>query len=373
MRQEMLHSYLQELVHGWENWPTSPQKQWQFKRVKGPSLRPYWIIELRWGDLDIPLWIHQSNNPSGSIPLGVLLQKMHLELAVLTICHQPTRGQEHNRHQRDQRPQSPWFPSLSPDHGFKSDRGSLSTTSLMSSRSDWSDGSRHSRQGRWHREEACMKINLPVFKDEDAKDAVTCQSWGWDLTVYWHADYRDHTLLPYAIRSLQGYHGELVWSSGTHITLDDMLMILDEHYNNVKALDVLSQELFQLWMADKETLLDWGIHLSRHLQVLAASFPDCFPPDYVVELKRDHFYGRLPKQLKMMVAYLKVGPQVRTYSDYLRATREAEKEDSIELPRSSRVQAADGPPNQGLLASSPWGNLRVTRHFPQSPPSAWCI
>ena len=29
-----------------------------------------------------------------------------------------------------------------------------------------------------------MKINLPVFKDEDAKDAVTYQSWRWDLTVY---------------------------------------------------------------------------------------------------------------------------------------------------------------------------------------------
>ena len=41
------------------------------------------------------------------------------------------------------------------------------------------------------------------------------------------------------------------------ITLDDVLMILDEHYNNVKALDALNQELFQLWMADKETVLDW--------------------------------------------------------------------------------------------------------------------
>ena len=81
-------------------------------------------------------------------------------------------------------------------------------------------------------------------------------------------------------------------------------------------------------MADKETVLDWGVHLSRHLQVLAASFPDHFPPDHVAGLKRDCFYGRLPKQLKVMVAYLKVGPQVRTYSDYLRAIREAEKEDS---------------------------------------------
>ena len=86
------------------------------------------------------------------------------------------------------------------------------------------------------------------------------------------------------------------------ITLDNMLTILDKHYNNVKALDALSQELFQLWMTDKETILDWGIHLSRHLQVLAASFPDCFPPDCVAELKRDCFYGGLPQQLKAMVA-----------------------------------------------------------------------
>ena len=109
-----------------------------------------------------------------------------------------------------------------------------------------------------------MKINLPIFKDEDAKDVVTYQSWRWDLTVYQHARCRDHTLLPYAIQSLQGYPGELVQRSGTDITLDDVLTILDEHYNNVKALDALNQELFQMRMADKETVSDWGVHLSRY-------------------------------------------------------------------------------------------------------------
>ena len=133
----------------------------------------------------------------------------------------------------------------------------------------------------------CIKINLPIFKDKDTKDAVTNQSWRWDLTVYWHAGCRDHTLLPYAIRSLQGYPGELVWSSCTDITLDDVLTILDEHYNNVKALDTLNQELFQMRMADKETVSDWGVCLSGHLQILAVSFPDHFPPDRVAELKRD--------------------------------------------------------------------------------------
>ena len=74
--------------------------------------------------------------------------------------------------------------------------------------------------------------------------------------MYQHAGCRDCTLLTYAIRSLQGYPGELVWSSGTDITLDDMLTILDEHYNTVKALDALNQELFQLKMANKETVSD---------------------------------------------------------------------------------------------------------------------
>ena len=129
-----------------------------------------------------------------------------------------------------------------------------------------------------------------------------------------------------------------------------MLKILDEHYNNVKALDVLNQELFQLRMVDKETVSDQGICLSRHPQVLVTSFPDCFPPDHVAELKRHHFYGRLPKQLKTMVTYLKAGLQVRTYSDYLRAAREAEKEDSIELPQGPRTQTADGPPKPGTTS-----------------------
>ena len=29
-----------------------------------------------------------------------------------------------------------------------------------------------------------MKLNLPIFKDKDAKDTVTYHSWRWDLMVY---------------------------------------------------------------------------------------------------------------------------------------------------------------------------------------------
>ena len=146
-----------------------------------------------------------------------------------------------------------------------------------------------------------------------------------------------------------------------------MLTILDEHYNNLKVLDALNQELFQLQMADKETVSDWGVCLSRHLQILAASFPDHFPPDCVAELKRDHFYGGLPKRLKAMVAYLKAEPQVRTCSDYLRAAREAEKEDSIKLSQSSRIQTADGPSKPRTTSFFPLRKLKGNQPFSKKP------
>ena len=96
-----------------------------------------------------------------------------------------------------------------------------------------------------------------------------------------------------------------------------------------KHLNALNQELFQLCMGERDSIR-LGVLLSRHLQVLAVSFPEYFPPEYISELKCDHFYGGLPKWLKAMVAYLKASTNEKTYSDYLQAAREAEKEEAME-------------------------------------------
>ena len=193
----------------------------------------------------------------------------------------------------------------------------------------------------------------------------------WDLMVYHCVGCWDHTLLQYTIWSLQGYSGELVWNSRMDITLDDVLMFLDEHYNNVKVLDALNQELFQLQMADKETVSDWGICLSRHLQALAASFPDHFPPDCVTELKWDHFHGRLPKRLKAMVSYLKAIPHRKTYSDYLWAVREAEKEDPWSYPKIHAARQLITLLSQKLLVSSLCRSSNGTSQYLKWPPCTW--
>ena len=68
-----------------------------------------------------------------------------------------------------------------------------------------------------------------------------------------------------------------------------------------------------------------------------------------------------------MVAYLRAGPQLRTYSDYLRAAREAEKEDLIELSRSSRSQLTDGPSKPRTTGFFPLRKLKGSQPFPKKP------
>ena len=68
-----------------------------------------------------------------------------------------------------------------------------------------------------------------------------------------------------------------------------------------------------------------------------------------------------------MVAYLKVGPQVRTYSDYLRAAREAEKEDSINLSRSPRPPATNGPTRPRATSFFPLRKLKGSQPITKKP------
>ena len=81
-----------------------------------------------------------------------------------------------------------------------------------------------------------------------------------------------------------------------------------------------------------------------------ASFPECFPLDHVAELKCAHFYSGLPKWLKTMVAYLKANTDEKTYSYYLQAVKEAEKEEAME---PSHSQMADNPTKPKVMSFFP--------------------
>ena len=103
-------------------------------------------------------------------------------------------------------------------------------------------------------------------------------------------------------------------------------------------------------MGEKETVSDWGIHLLRHLQILAMSFPEHFPQHHVAKLKHDHFHGGLSKWLKAIMAYLKASTIEKMYSDYLWVAREAEKEEAME---PSHSQMADNSTKTKVMSFFP--------------------
>ena len=121
-------------------------------------------------------------------------------------------------------------------------------------------------------------------------------------------------------------------------------------------------------MGEKETVSDWGMCLLRHLQILAESFLECFPPDHVAKLKCDHFYSGLPKQIKAMVAYLKASANEKMYSNYLWAAREAEKEEAMEPLHS---QMADNSTKPKVMSFFPLQKLKGTQSV--KTPAVWVV
>ena len=72
-----------------------------------------------------------------------------------------------------------------------------------------------------------------------------------------------------------------------------------------------------------------------------------------------------------MVAYLKAGLQLRTYSDYLRAAQEVEKDDSMELPRGPRTQTTNNAPKPQATSFFPLQKLKGNQ--PTSKRPAMCL
>ena len=75
-----------------------------------------------------------------------------------------------------------------------------------------------------------MKVNLPTFKDEKSKDAVTYCSWLWDVAIFCQSGWDDQHLLPYIFHSLQGFLDDLARCLGEETNLKDVLQMFNKHY-----------------------------------------------------------------------------------------------------------------------------------------------
>ena len=148
-----------------------------------------------------------------------------------------------------------------------------------------------------------VKISLPIFKDEKAKDAVPYHSWQWDIAIFCHSGWDNQHLLLYVFQSLQGFPGDFARSLGHDAILTNILQTLDEHYGMVMTFDALNKELYSVKQGSGENLAKFGMYLSQQAQILKLEYPGRIQQEHVEEIKWDHFWGPEPQILAH------VGPQ----------------------------------------------------------------
>ena len=134
-----------------------------------------------------------------------------------------------------------------------------------------------------------MRLNLPIFKDERAEDAVTYHLWQWDIAIFYCLGWDKQHLLPYVLWSLQGFPRDLARSLGEDATQNDILQMLDEYYGMVMMFDTLSKKLYSLKQGSGENMAKFRVCLSQQVWILQSEYPGRIQQEHIEEMKQDHF------------------------------------------------------------------------------------
>ena len=170
-----------------------------------------------------------------------------------------------------------------------------------------------------------MKVNLPIFKDEETKDAVTYCSWQRDVAIFCHLGWDEQHLLSYIFWSLQGFPGELTRILGEDATLTNVLQTLDEHYGTVMTFDALSKEFYSLKQGSGENVAEFRVWLLQQVQILQSEYLGRIQQEHIEEMKQDHFYKSLNPKYWHMLAHEVDGKHPTSYSDLFLAAWKLER------------------------------------------------
>ena len=100
---------------------------------------------------------------------------------------------------------------------------SIGGSNQSSQHSTLTRASGEGNQPAWPGRDLRVKVNLPTFKGQETKNAVTYHSWQGDVAIFHCSGWDNQHLLSYVIWSLQGFPGDLARSLGEDTTLMDIL------------------------------------------------------------------------------------------------------------------------------------------------------
>ena len=148
-------------------------------------------------------------------------------------------------------------------------------------------GSRESKQAGMVGRGLRVKVNLPIFKVEKTKDAVTHNLWQWDIAVFLHLGWDDQCLLSYIFQSLQGLLGDLAKSLVEDATLTDVLQMLKEHYSVAMTFDALSKEFYSLKQGSEKNVAEFRLCLSQPFQILQLEYLGKVQQEHIEEMNEN--------------------------------------------------------------------------------------
>ena len=199
-----------------------------------------------------------------------------------------------------------------------------------------------------------VKVNLPIFKDEKMRDAVTYCSWWLDVVIFCWSGWDDQPLLPYTFCSLQGFLGDLAQNVGKDVVLNDVLQILYEHYGVVMTFDALRKELYSIKQGLRENVAEYRVLLLQQFQIIKSEYMGRIWPERVEEMKHDCFYEGLNPKYQWMLANKVDSKNPAGYSDLLLATWKLKRRAKPRDPLPTKTAVTSG---SNTIHSQTPGNL----------------
>ena len=102
--------------------------------------------------------------------------------------------------------------------------------------------------------------------------------------MYVNARHSEEALLPQVYRSLQGEPGDLARSQNADQTLQQLLVILDNYYDEYQSYDALSRKLYLMAQWKEEMVATCGMRVNKAVWGIRDLYPTALPEDQVAQL-----------------------------------------------------------------------------------------
>ena len=149
------------------------------------------------------------------------------------------------------------------------------------------------RGSRERKQQAPVRLDMPIFKSTDPGVEVMYTLWRFDVDAFLE-QYDEASMCPHIFASLCGYPRKWAHTldEGKDISVRDLLMHMERTFGNKRDYDAMIRTLYEVQQRDDETVEEYMLCIHEAVVVICRAYPDHLP-DRGRDLKKDRFYHGL--------------------------------------------------------------------------------